>query len=581
MLNWAKQILKLKFNLSSNHFRNYSKDESFNKISASYWHKPGGFTFSNATLGDVVDTAADKYGDDVAISVPFQNVNKTFTQFKQEIDQLAASFIGLGLQKNDRIAIWSPNNYEWLLTQFAASKAGLILVCLNPSYRAAELEYSLNKVQCKAIITAERFKILNFYNILSEVVPEISSSKPGQLCSQKVRSLQYVITLADKALPGTYSFKEIFKNDGSENTKLLHERQKTIQFDNATAIMFTSGTTGNPKAAALSHFQLVNEAISAGRKIGFVNEKPTICLQVPLFHIFAYALGPLVTVNFGGKCVIPSEFFHSPSSLECIQNEKCTVVYGVPTMFFDMLKHISESNYNLKSWKQAVLGAAPIPDFLVHELKSKLGVNIANGYGITETSSGICLALYPAERHSGRPIEHVEVKIIDNNGNIVPFNTKGEILCRTPYAFLGYWEDKEKTDEVLDSSRWYHTGDVGSMDEEGNICVTGRIKDLIIRGGENIYPQEIENLLLTHPAVFEVYVVGVPDIRMGEEICACIQLKPNQKITENDVKEYCKDKISHFKIPKHIVFLEGFPKTESGKIQKYKLREQCTDLLKL
>ncbi|XP_067144098.1 medium-chain acyl-CoA ligase ACSF2, mitochondrial-like [Centruroides vittatus] len=578
MMHWCRQILKLK--LKSNYFRNYSRQIS-NQTSGSYWHTRGSFTFSNATLGDIVDTAADKYGDSVAISVPFQNIKKTFTQFKQEVDQLAAGLIGLGLQKDDRIAIWSPNNYEWVLTQFAAVKAGLNLVCLNPSYRAAELEYSLNKIQCKAIVTAESFKSMNLYDIICEAMPEVPNCNPSQMRSQKVKSLQYLITLANKSLPGTYKLKEIQENDGNENRKVLHQRQKIIQFDDPCTIMFTSGTTGNPKAATTSHFQLVNNSIAFARKMELDKEHVVLCLQLPLFHAFGNIMGPMMTLQLGGKCVIPSEVFHTPSSLKSIQNERCTLVYGVPTMYFDMLKHLSDSNYDLKSWKTGIIGASPVPEYLIQELKKRLGIEILNGYGTTEVSCVISVASSPTERYSGKPIEHVEVKIVGKDGNILPFNTKGEILCRSPYVFLGYWEDKDKTDEVLDTSKWYHSGDIGSMDEEGNICVTGRIKDLVIRGGENIYPQEIENLLIKHPAVSEAYVVGVPDTRMGEELCACIQLKPNQGIKEKDVKEFCKDKISKFKIPKYVVFVEEFPKTESGKIQKYKLQEQCIKLLKL
>ncbi|XP_067144230.1 medium-chain acyl-CoA ligase ACSF2, mitochondrial-like [Centruroides vittatus] len=579
MWHCSRKILKLKYNVRNhNYFRNYSRQIS-NQTRASYWHTRGGFTFSNATLGDVVDTAADKYGDSVAISVPFQNINKTFTQFKQEVDQLAAGLIGLGFQKNDRIAIWSPNNYEWILSKFAVLKAGLILVCLNPAYRAAELQHTLNKVQCKAIIMTKTFKSENLYDIICEAVPEIPNSDPSQIRSQEVRSLQNIITFTNESLPGTYKLKDIQENDGSENRKIFHQTRKIIQFDDPCTIMFTSGTTGSPKAATSSHFQLVNSSIAFARKMGVDTEHVVLCLQVPLFHAFGYSVGPLMTLQLGGKCVVPSEVFHTPSSLKSIQNERCTLVYGVPTMYFDMLKHLSDSNYDLKSWKKGLFGASSVPEYLAQELERRLGIKLMNGYGSTEMN-GVSVSNSPTDKYSGKPIEHVEVKIVGKDGNILPFNTKGEILCRSPYLFLGYWEDKDKTDEVLDTSKWYHSGDIGSMDEEGNICVTGRIKDLVIRGGENIYPQEIENLLIKHPAVSEAYVVGVPDTRMGEELCACIQLKPNQGIKEKDVKEFCKDKISKFKIPKYVVFVEEFPKTESGKIQKYKLQEQCAKLLK-
>lgn len=282
---------------------------------------------------------------------------------------------------------------------------------------------------------------------------------------------------------------------------------------------------------------------------------------------------------YGGKCVIPSEYFDASASLQSIEEERCTIVYGVPTMFFDILKHLAYSNYDCSSLEKMLTGAAPIPDNLIQNLKQKFTAELLICYGATETSGGICLGDYTTS--SGRPLDHIEIKIVDNNGSIVPINTKGGILCRSPYMFLGYWEDKEKTDEVLDSARWYHTGDIGCMDEDGNICVTGRIKDCIIRGGEKIYPLEIENFLLLHPDISEVYTIGVPDPRLGEQLCCCICMKQNKMITEKDIKDFCIGKISDFKIPKYVLFCESFPKTGSGKIQRFKLQEQCIKLLKL
>ncbi|XP_067144310.1 medium-chain acyl-CoA ligase ACSF2, mitochondrial-like isoform X2 [Centruroides vittatus] len=468
-----------------------------------------------------------------------------------------------------------------MVTQYAAHKAGLLVVCVNPAYRAAELEYTLQKMQCKVLVAGESFKNQSYYDILCELIPEIPNCKSGNIQSQKFKDLKHIIKISDKSFSGTYSFKDIKKNDGTDNKKLLNERMKTVQMDDPGCILFTSGTTGLPKGAVLTHFQMLNQGIISCKLLGFFEKKPIICVQVPLFHIFGLSGGTLLTLLCNGTAVYPSGHFHAPSSLKSIEEERCTMVYGTPTMFVDMLVHISKGNYDLSSWKEVTIGAAPVHENLINALRDKCRVKIYNVYGSTEITGMVSMDNKMKFPSAGRLFEYTEIKIVDTDGRIVPINTKGEILCRSPFVCSGYWDEKEKTAETFDNARWYHTGDVGVLDENGCIIITGRIKDMVIRGGENIYPQEIENFLLSHPAISEIYVVGVPDSRLGEELCACIQLKQGHKLSEKDVKEFCKEKISYFKIPRYVLFFEDYPKTESGKIQKYILQKKCINILNL
>lgn len=575
----SKSLMKKQIIVITNQWRYVCNQRE--RQTMSYWHEPGKSSFLYLTLGDLVNRAADSYGDNVAFVIPFQNIRKTFYQFKNDVDQLAMGLIGLGLNKNDRLALWSPSCYEWIVTQYAAHKAGLILVCINPAYRAAELEYSLQKMECKAIVAAESFKNQQYYDTLCEIIPEIPNSKAGNIQSQKLKNLRHIIKISDKSFLGTHSFKEVMKNDGSENRKHLDDRMSSIQTDDACSILFTSGTTGKPKGAALSHFQLINQGQFILKRLEFAKKNHKICVQVPLFHIFGLSGGPIFTLLSKATSVFPSGHFNAQSSLKTIQDERCTIVYGTPTMYIDMLTHLTKSTYDLSSWKEALVGATPIPGNLLKMLREKFGITIFTIYGATEVTGMFSAGDQNTPPSAVRILEHSEVKIINKNGYVVPINTIGEILCRSPHLFLGYWGEKEKTEEVIDWARWYHTGDTGFMNEDGSIVITGRIKDMIIRGGENIYPQEIEDFLLSHPNIKEVYVVGVPDSRLGEELCACVQLKHNQKFTEKDIREFCSEKISYFKIPRYMLLFENFPKTESGKIQKYLLRKECIEKLKL
>lgn len=373
--------------------------------------------------------------------------------------------------------------------------------------------------------------------------------------------------------------------DSSTARQLLDNSRKKVQFDDAACILLTSGTTGRPKAATLSHFHIINQVKSTANRLGYTIEPPVICLQVPLFHAFGNIGGLPLTMMSGGKCIIPNEHFNPISSLKAIEEEKCTDAYGTPTMLSDMVQIIEQTDYKLHSLKRVLVGASPVPLELTKVLEEDFNLIVVNAYGATETC-GAATGQSPLDARrmvggSGKPIEYTEVKIVDKDGLIVPVNTNGEVLVRNPFVFNGYWDDAKKTNEVLDVAKWYHTGDIGKMDENGEVHITGRIKDMIIRGGENIYPTEVENFLTTHPSIAEAYVVGVPDERLVEEVCASIKLKNGCTLTAEEVKAFCKDKISYFKIPRYILFCEDYPKTESGKILKHKLKEESLKVLKL
>ncbi|XP_076352385.1 medium-chain acyl-CoA ligase ACSF2, mitochondrial-like isoform X1 [Tachypleus tridentatus] len=556
------------------------------KFKISYNCGHGDSVLIGSTIGQALNKVSYDVGDQLAFVFCHQDVRRTFLETNEETDQLAASFLELGLRPGERLAIWSTNCYEWVLTQLAAAKAGLVLVNINPAFMPSELEYCLNKTSCKALIAGESFRKQDYFQQLCSVVPEIISSKPGQIKSSRCPDLHTVVMLTKKDFPGVYKFDDILRAAGNEKLREVKELDTKIQFDDPVNIQFTSGTTGKPKAASLSHFNLINNAVVFTNRVTIPGVNEVDCIPVPLFHAFGCVGGVVSTIIKHKLAVFPSAFFDSLETLKAMEKERCTLVMGTPTMFIDIINHPDVHKFDLTSLQGALIGASPCPVELWKAIEQKLGItNVLNSYGTTENSPGIC-STRPGERldkkyHTvGTPLDHVEVKIVDNDGRIVPVNKEGELCTRGHITFLGYWGDKEQTGQVLDDARWYHTGDIAVMDEDGYISIVGRIKDMIIRGGENIYPREIEEFLHGHPDVAEVQVVGVPDQRMGEEACAWVKLKRGSTVTETELREYCKGKISHFKIPRYIVLVEDFPKTSTGKIMKYKIKETMTEKLK-
>ena len=531
------------------------------------------------TIGRCLDQAAARWSDREALVSPSHNVRWTWKEFAERVEALAAGFLALGLERGARIGVWSLNRPEWTLTQFAAAKAGLILVTINPAYRLSELEFALAKVGCVAIVTATAFKASNYMEMLNTLLPELAASQPGELQAQRLPQLRAVIQIGGPQCPGTIAFEDVPKMGGARHREQLAELAKTLQFDDAVNIQFTSGTTGSPKGVTLTHHNILNNGYFVGRAMR-LTEQDRICIPVPLYHCFGMVMGNLAAVTLGATMVYPGEGFDPLATLQTIEREKCTALYGVPTMFIAELDHPEFSHFNLKSLRTGIMAGAPCPIEVMKRVNNEMNMGeVTIAYGMTETSpvSFQSSTDDPLEKRVGsvgRIHPHVEVKIVDGEGRIVPPGTPGELCTRGYSVMQGYWGDAEKTAEAIDAGRWMHTGDLATLDAEGYCNIVGRIKDMVIRGGENIYPREIEEFLYRHPKVQDVQVIGVPDTRYGEELCAWVRLKSGQAATPEEIRDFCQGQIAHYKIPRYVKFVDGFPMTVTGKIQKYLMREE-------
>jgi fatty-acyl-CoA synthase len=531
------------------------------------------------TIGQFFDTACGRWPDRPALVVPHQKVRMSYGQLKEAVDKLAAGLLTLGLQPGDRIGIWSPNNSEWVLTQFATAKAGLVLVNINPAYRVAELEYALNKVGCKALILAERFKTSDYVGILRELAPELAHATPGKLESARLPALRSVVVLGDGSHPGCLRFADILSRGGAAEAKRIAELAPLLQFDEAINIQFTSGTTGFPKGATLSHHNILNNGFFIGEAMR-LTPQDRLCIPVPLYHCFGMVLGNLAAVTHGACMVFPGEGFDPLTTLETVAEERCTALHGVPTMFIAELDHPEFGRFDLSTLRTGIMAGSPCPIEVMKRCIAKMNLSeITIAYGMTETSpvSFQSSTDDPLERRVstvGRIQPHLEVKVVDSNGRIVPAGTPGELLTRGYSVMLGYWGDEERTREAVDAARWMHTGDLATIDSEGYCNIVGRIKDMVIRGGENVYPREIEEFLYRHPKIQDVQVIGVPDDHYGEEICAWVRLRPGMSANEEEIKAFCRDQIAHYKVPRYVKFVDEFPMTVTGKIQKYIMRER-------
>ncbi|WP_308924268.1 AMP-binding protein [Janthinobacterium sp. J1-1] len=537
------------------------------------------------TIGAYLDAIAARYPQHDALIVAHQQVRWTYGEFRQRVHRLAAGLLKLGLQPGDRIGIWSQNCAEWVLTQFATAKAGLIMVNINPAYRRSELEYVLDKVSCSALILSPSFKSSDYLTIVQDVVPDIAASRAGQLQSNRLPQLRHVIRLGQDATPGMHNFDQLM--DGITEADLAHLEavSATLQFDDAVNIQFTSGTTGAPKGATLTHHNILNNGFFIGEAMR-LTEQDRLCIPVPLYHCFGMVLGNLACVTHGAAMVFPGEGFDPKAVLETVQAERCTGLHGVPTMFIAMLDHPDFQQYDLSQLRTGIMAGSPCPmEVMTRVIELMHMEEITIAYGMTETSPVSFQTAIEDPREMrvssiGRVHPHLEVKIIDGEGRIVPRGEKGELLTRGYSVMQGYWGDPEKTAEAIDAARWMHTGDLAVIDANGFCSIVGRSKDMVIRGGENIYPREVEEFLYRHPSVLDVQCVGVPDAKYGEELCACIILRPGtQATTAEDIRAFCDGQIAYYKIPRYVRFVEEFPMTVTGKIQKYLLRKQvATDL---
>ena len=556
------------------------------KLTQSYVHGASDVPLLGKTIGQQFDETAERYGDREARVVCHQNVRWSYGEMKRQVDSLAAGLLTLGLEPGDRIGIWAPNNSEWALCQFATAKAGLILVNINPAYRLSELEYALNKVECKALISAESFKSSHYLDMISQLAPEIQQCAPGTLKSEKLPHLNIVIRLGEEKSAGMFNFSELAVRAGEKERRRLEELKTELQFDDAVNIQFTSGTTGFPKGATLTHHNILNNGYYNGQALG-LTENDRVCIPVPLYHCFGMVMGNMMCAAYGAAMIYPSEGFDPLEVLRAVESERCTALYGVPTMFIAELDHPEFANFDLSSLRTGTMAGSPCPIEVMKRVIGDMNMKeVTIAYGMTETSpvSFQSSAADSIERRVstvGRVHPHVEIKIVDEDNHIVSPGIPGELMTRGYSVMLGYWNDPEITTEAIDAAGWMHTGDQATIDEEGFCKIVGRIKDMVIRGGENVYPREIEEFLYRHPKVQDVQVIGVPDEKYGEELCAWISLKDGEHSNPVEIRAFCKGQIAHYKVPRYVRFVDEFPMTITGKVQKFKMRETMISELSL
>lgn len=527
----------------------------------SYAHGASDVSLLGQTIGENLERTAGRFGDREALVDAPSGRRWTYAQFNADVDVLARGLIDAGMAKGDRVGIWSPNNPEWVLLQYATAKVGVVLVNINPAYRTHELAYALNQSGVRLLVSAEAFKTSDYRSMIDEVRPEC-------------RALERVVFI------GTPQWDELLERGRATAPEVLAERSATLSFDDPINIQYTSGTTGYPKGATLSHHNILNNGFFIGEFCRYT-EADRVCIPVPFYHCFGMVLGNLACTTHGSCIVIPAPAFEPKATLEAVQAERCTSLYGVPTMFIAELGLPDFLSYDLSTLRTGIMAGSPCPVEVMKRAVDDMNMTeVTICYGMTETSP-VSTQTRPdddLERRVstvGRVHPHVEIKIVDpSTGLTVPRGTPGELYTRGYSVMLGYWNDPERTGEVLDSARWMHTGDLAVMDDEGYVNIVGRIKDMVIRGGENIYPREVEEFLYTHPAVEDVQVIGVPDAKYGEELCAWVRVREGSALTEEELREFCRGKLAHFKIPRYVRFTEEFPMTVTGKIQKFKMREQ-------
>ena len=539
-----------------------------------------------STIGAQFEEAVACWGGRDALVVREQKISWTWSDLKERVDDFAAGLIDLSLNPGDRIGIWSPNNAEWVITQFATAKAGLILVNINPAYRLAELEYALNKVGCVALVTATAFKTSDYMGMVRELAPEIDGAAPGELAAKRLPDLRHVIRIGGKDAPGTYPFADILERGRKTGHAAVEALAPTLQFDDPINIQFTSGTTGSPKGATLTHHNILNNGYFVGAAQA-LSEQDRICIPVPLYHCFGMVMGNLASVTHGAAMVYPGEGFDPLATLQTIEAEKCTSLYGVPTMFIAQLQHPGFDGFDLSSLRTGIMAGSPCPIEVMKQVIERMHMEqVTIAYGMTETSpvSTQTSVDDPVGRRVstvGRIQPHLEVKIVDSEGRIVRHGETGELCTRGYSVMRGYWDDAERTGEAIDAGKWMHTGDLATMDDEGYFNIVGRIKDMVIRGGENLYPREIEEFLYGHPKIADVQIFGVPDERYGEELCAWIKLADGEAADAGEILSFCEGQIAHQKVPRYIRFVDEYPMTVTGKIQKFIMRERMIDELEL
>ena len=556
-------------------------------LAVSYASGPSDKPLLGSTIGKFFDYAAGRYAEREAVVSIHQQVRFTYSELAERVNKLAKAFISAGFQKGDRIGIWSPNNVQWLITQYATAKAGLILVTINPAYRSHELAYVLRQSGCKGLILQNNLRSSNYEQMLCELCPELSNVSTGKLVSIEYEHLTTIISTTESSVSGIYNWTDFndLSNDSSDQD--LDARLNSQDMDDPINIQYTSGTTGFPKGATLSHHNILNNGYFVAETMNF-DESDRLVVPVPLYHCFGMVMANLGCLTHGACVIYPSEAFEPESVLHAVQSERATALYGVPTMFIAELALPNFSEYDLKTLRTGIMAGAPCPVDTMTQVNEKMHMTeVEIAYGMTETSpvSFQTRVDSPAEKRVstvGKVHPHVEVKIINPDTNkLCTVGEMGELCTRGYSVMLGYWENPEATSLAIDGHGWMHTGDTAVMDLDGYVNIVGRIKDMIVRGGENIYPREIEEYLIGHKDIEDVQVTGVPDEKFGEEIIAWVKLNGDSGLSEDDVKGFCKGRIAHYKVPRYIRFCKEFPMTVTGKVQKYKMREISIDELNL
>lgn len=536
------------------------------------------------TIPQMLRETVSKFGPRDAAVFTETGVRLSYYDLDREVDKLASGLLALGLDKGDRLGIWSPNRLEWLLTQFATARIGVVLVTINPAYRLAELEYALNKVGCKALVLAERFKSSEYAQMVRTLAPELETCEKGRLQSVKLPHLRHVVVMSEAPGPGAWSFAELQDLGGPAQQLRLDGITASLNPDDAINVQFTSGTTGAPKGATLSHYNIVNNAFFTVDRMQFT-EADRLCIPVPLYHCFGMVLGTLGCVTKGAAMVMPGEAFDPDTALDACAAERCTALYGVPTMFVAMLEALNAKPRDLARLRTGVMAGAPCPIEVMRAVMEQMNMTeVTIGYGMTETSpiSWQSFTDDPLEKRVttvGRVHPHAEVKVMGPDGETLKPGEQGELCTRGYLVMKGYWNDQDKTAESIVDG-WMLTGDLGVIDEDGYCEITGRVKDMIIRGGENIYPREIEDYLFRHPKISEVQVFGIPDEKFGEEVCAWAVPKPGETLTPDELRTFCQGQIAHFKIPRHFRVVEALPMTITGKPQKFVMRDMMVEELR-
>jgi fatty-acyl-CoA synthase len=538
---------------------------------------------SALTIAEWLDDTAARWPDAPACVFRQQGLRWSWAELRQASDRLAAGLHALGLARGQRVGIWAPNRSEWVLAQYATARLGIVLVNINPAYRLSELEYALNKVECVAVISAPAFKTSEYLRMLQTLAPELAQCAPGALVSQRLPHLKTVIRMGDEATPGMFNLADIIARGDAVGVAAVRAIGATLSCRDAVNIQFTSGTTGAPKGATLSHHNIVNNAINVARTMA-LGAGDRLCIPVPLYHCFGMVMSSLACTVTGATMVFPSEGFDPVATLEALHHERCTHLHGVPTMFIAQMDVPGFERYELRSLRGGIMAGSPCPVEVMKRVNEKMHMTeVTIAYGMTETSpvsfqSGIDDPLEQRVTTVGRIQPHLEVKIVDAGGATVPVGEKGELCTRGYSVMSGYWNDAARTAEAVQDG-WMHTGDLATIDAQGYCNIVGRVKDMLIRGGENVYPREVEEFLFRHPAVAQVQVFGVPDLKYGEEVCAWIVLKPGASCTEEEIRAFCRDQIAHYKVPRWVRFVPELPMTVTGKAQKFVMRKAMVEEL--